>query len=161
MSRRERAGWLAALVSLGVLLVAVMAPPFVDEPLRSIIRLVFSPVCHQIPERSPHFHGVAFAVCHRCFGTYLGLFLGAAAFLPLRRFGSSLSKRAGALILVGIGIPAADWLLGALGLWHNSPVSRVVTGAVFGAAAGVLLAQALTQPGERARQIEPAAATGG
>ena len=42
----------------------------------SFIYLLFSSVCHQMPDRSFIFSGFPFAVCHRCSGIYLGLILG-------------------------------------------------------------------------------------
>jgi uncharacterized membrane protein len=54
-----------------------------------LLRLPYSPVCHQIPERSFQFFGAAQAVCARCAGLYWGGVTGlvAASWLVVgRRF---------------------------------------------------------------------------
>lgn len=54
-----------------------------------VLRLVYAPVCHQLPERTLPFAGGAMAVCARCAGLYvggiLGLFIGAAGLAWARR----------------------------------------------------------------------------
>ncbi len=52
--------------------------------------------------------------------------------------------RARPLSVLGVSLVplSIDWVLGALHLWANTPVSRTLTGAVFGVAAGALLAVA-------------------
>ena len=39
----------------------------------SLLGHFFAPLCHQMPSRSPHFAGVAFPVCFRMAGVYLGV----------------------------------------------------------------------------------------
>ena len=41
-----------------------------------LFTLFFSPVCHQIPDRSFHISGYPIAVCARCSGIYIGFLLG-------------------------------------------------------------------------------------
>ena len=138
-------GWALALTLTGLLLILATLPPFVDPGWRALLMQGFSTACHQIPERSPAVGGVSLAVCHRCYGVYWGLPLAALVFLGLTRWGAFLNRYAG-LILLGALIPTSlDWLLGALGLWHNTPLSRLTTGGVLGLITGYYLARALTQ----------------
>jgi len=73
------------LIFLGILLNLIFSPLLaaaIDCPaLAQVGYLVFYPFCHQLDWRSFHVHGIQLAVCARCTGIYLGLFLGAAFFM--------------------------------------------------------------------------------
>ena len=47
--------------------------------------------------------------------------------------------RQGRWLLAALAPTAVDWVLGTLGVWANTPASRVSTGVLFGLAAGVIL----------------------
>lgn len=146
--RTRTSGWLAAVAAAGVLVGLVALPPWVGEGARVALMHGFAAVCHQMPERSLHAGGVPLAVCHRCLGIYAGVLLGALVFplVPRRALRSLLRSRRAGVLLIACGVPtAADWAAGALGLWANTPGSRMATGALFGVAAGLLLARALRQ----------------
>ena len=136
-------GWLLAAVVLSPLLLLATLPPFVDPSLRPWLMQVFSTICHQIPERSPAVDGVHLAACHRCYGVYMGLFAAPLAGLALRRYAPILDRGARLVVLASLSPLAIDWLLGIAGLWHNTPVTRMTTGALFGLVAGLLLTLAL------------------
>ena len=104
----------------------------------------FSYICHQMPSRSFFIEGEKFGVCSRCFGVYLGLFLGfivyplwrgIAEIEPLPRFWLFLS-------LVPIGI---DWSLGVFGIWENTFTTRLITGLILGLACATFMMPALVE----------------
>ena len=82
----------AALAMTGLPLAAICAAPLVPG-----LHLAFGAVCHQAPERSWQWFGVALPVCARCFGLYAGAL--AAALLPLRVPGRLLWLLAAANVL--------------------------------------------------------------
>ena len=127
----------------------VMAPPFVGEELRYGIMLGFSEICHQIPVRSPHIQGVQLGVCDRCFGMYAALAAAPFLVLSLRPCGPWIERHAKYLVLAGLIVPAIDWGSDIVGLWTNTPWSRVLTGAVFGCVAGYFLVGAIVSLMER------------
>jgi len=138
---RSRLGvWCATVGALAVL-VGVLAPPLLEAATgrpASWLRLVYSLVCHQIPERSLSVAGGPLAVCARCVGLYLGGVLGLAAAAALvvgreRRVGPGWI---GVLVLP----TAADGLLAALGASPLGDLSRLVVAVPAGFAAGGLLA---------------------
>ncbi len=133
--------WGLATLLFALVTALAAAPPFAPPAAAEFIRQAFSGLCHQIPERSPHLGGAPWAVCHRCAGIYAGLTAGAALYPLLRRW--PLAARP--LLLAALGLAAADWLLGAAGLWANTPASRVLTGFLFGAVAGALVVQSLVR----------------
>lgn len=140
--------WLVpALVILAAL--PTLAPLF-PPGLRDIIMQMFSPVCHQLPGRSPHIHGIPWAICHRDAGVYWGLPVGALLFGLSRSVPAWLGRRMPlvfALALIPMGL---DWGMDAAGWVTNSPLSRIMTGAVFGTTAGYLLAFAIHDDAPRA-----------
>ncbi len=142
--------WLAVSIAAGVVALAAL-PAFVGFEGGALVRAAFAPFCHQIPARSPHVHGVPFALCHRCFGIVGGLAAGVALgpLVPdvLRRL-AGLNP----LLVLGLAVvpTSVDWLLGVAGIWANTGASRLATGALFGLAAGLMLAGSVlassTQP---------------
>lgn len=50
------------------------------------------------------------------------------------------------LLLIVAALPGViDWSGDVLGLWTNSPISRIITGGWFGVLAGMLLASAVLE----------------
>lgn len=99
----------------------------------------FAPVCHQIAERSFHLAGHALAVCHRCFGFYVGFTLGLAVLPSVRRFRDWLLDRP-RRILFFLAPTAIDWLLPM-----NTPASRFGTALLASAGIALLVWAAIDQ----------------
>jgi hypothetical protein len=97
--------------------------------------------------------GEPLALCHRCVGMVGGLALGVLAApvvaRPLAHAGRRIlgrvprHHRAGLALLLAAVPTTLDWSLGAAGVVANTPVSRVLTGAIVGAVAGVVIAREL------------------
>ena len=137
--------WALASAAVVALLAAVVAAPLLGGA-GGAVRFAFSHVCHQIPERSLMLGGGPIALCHRCFGVLAG-FAGGVAVAPLVLRLQALGRaRAGRWLALALVPGAVDWLLGATGVWANTPVSRLATGALFGLVAGLFLAEALLAP---------------
>ena len=131
-------GWLLALATgVGIVVLATL-PPFVGETARGYLMQAFEMVCHQLPGRSPHIDGIQLAVCHRCFGIYLGLPVASLLYLSIK--GRRLDRRVAPLVLGLSVLPmVVDWGGDVIGLFTNSPGSRIVTGLLFGVVAGLFL----------------------
>ena len=112
--------------------------------LSALVYGVFSPICHQMPERSFELLGFPWAVCHRCSGIYLGVLFAAIFYTAIpRRLTSDETRRywvvaATAPLVVDVGLTAA-------GVWDNVPLSRLCTGFLFGAMLSSLLVLALSE----------------
>ncbi len=142
------ASWAAALCATLALAALAVAPPVIGGAAGDVVHHAFSVACHQMAERSPHLAGGPIALCHRCFGILTGLVVGVAA-VPALAAGWRQRVASGAQAgwLVAAVVPTAvDWLLGATGVWANTPASRLLTGALFGLAAGVILGANLFVP---------------
>jgi uncharacterized membrane protein len=134
---------LSLLVAIALVPVLAALPPVLGPEARAMVFGAFSAVCHQLPERSFHWHETSFAVCQRCFGVYAALPL-ALAFWPLvRRWSAMIGRYTPALLAASILPMGVDWSMHLLALWTNTPFSRTSTGAWFGLAAGLVLARAL------------------
>lgn len=139
-----RLGWGLALAGSLLLVGLAAAPSWLPAEGAAAVHRAYAWLCHQLPDRSPHVHGVPLALCHRCFGIAGGLLAGVALapvlFGVAPRLEEMARRRIGPLLAVAFLPLAVDWVLGALGVWANTPLSRTLTGAVFGLAAGVVLA---------------------
>jgi uncharacterized membrane protein len=95
----------------------------------AFIYLVFSGLCHQIPERSFVLAGFSLAVCHRCSGIYLGLIAGSLIKNPcIYRYRRILRY----WIIASIIPLVLDVSLPLAGIAVSTPLSRFLTGLLFG-----------------------------
>lgn len=137
-------GWWIAFGLSGLIIVLVTLPPFVGPSIRFYVMQGFASVCHQLADRSPELAGVKLAVCHRCYGIYWGLPIAVVGFLFLGHWDAKVGHLGHYLLPLSLLPLGADWLLGAVGIWTNTPFSRMFTGALFGLVAGYYLARAFS-----------------
>jgi uncharacterized membrane protein len=112
-----------------------------------IIFRIYTPLCHQRPERSFCFCGYQVAFCHRCTAFYGGLFIVGILFSVVRRWLHPASLRFGAFLLLPMILDTGSHMIndllnlgwrgggddvGSLNFWL-----RMITGAL--AALAVLL----------------------
>lgn len=134
--------WVGLLLVTAGILVVITIPPAVSLPWRMVIMKAFAPVCHQLPTRSFHVGDIAFAVCHRCYGIYMGLFAGVLVLTATRLWLSQRWLVIGTFVfLIIMGL---DWSLSVLGIRDNTLISRLVTGFFFGFLAGGLLGRVVS-----------------
>lgn len=130
----------------GILFVMIIAAPllmtYAFPAAAATIYFSFSFFCHQIPDRSFMISHYPLAVCHRCFGIYLGFFLG--AFFENRWMHSSV-KLCRAFVLAAVLPMGIDFSLEFGGLWSSAPGFRFVTGLVFGCLISPLLVRGLAE----------------
>jgi uncharacterized membrane protein len=145
--RSQLARFLLILLSGGLALSTVAAPLLArrGHPFAAaFLYLLYSPVCHQLPQRSFALQGFPWAVCSRCAGIYFGLFAG--SLLPLSGFLDSLSGVRRRIYVLAASAPLVlDVFLPYAGLWFSSPASRFASGFVFG---GMLMSLLVPGAGE-------------
>jgi len=155
---------LIANVMLGLQALLPAAAPVLMASGRSglgqLLYTVYSPLCHQLPERSFFLFGpqVAYTlqelerllgldvplryigdpiigykmtVCQRDVATYAAMWLAGLAYIPLRRRLRPLPLKVFALLCLPVAVDGFGQLLG---VWDSTPWRRVVSGALFGAA---------------------------
>lgn len=137
--------WAAATLATAVVLVLALLPPFLNSAAAQAVETGFAWLCHQLPGRTLHLANEPVALCHRCLGMLTGLVAGLAlAPVAPQVVAQWVDARLQARVLAAAVVPVAvDWALGALSVWTNTPASRALTGAVFGAAAGAMIGLAL------------------
>jgi uncharacterized membrane protein len=138
----------------GILCAAIPAAPLLQarghDAAASWLNGIFSAVCHQDSARSFAVLGNACAVCHRCSGIYLGLFLASLLPWEFRPVRSSLPARR--LWVAAATAPMLlDVLLSWTGWWAGSALTRMATGALFGAMLASFLGPALGEIWTQAR----------
>ena len=141
--KRINIGWSVAFLGSLAILLAIFSPVFLPERIASWVMTAFEPVCHQLPGRSPHVEGVQLAVCHRCLGIYSVIPIAITMFLFTKSIDSHVRKKAPYYFAISLVPIALDWGLDLTGIVHNTPVSRWISGAIFGLCAGYFLALGL------------------
>lgn len=149
-SRRPLLVWASAAIILWALAgLIVAAPLFLSRGhafLAQAIYQAFSPLCHQLPERSFYVAGHVFAVCARCTGLYTGLAAGVLLFPLVRRLRRT-DAPARLWLLIAAVPTVLDFSLGFLGIWSNTHLSRFITGALLGAVASFFIVPGLIDLG--------------
>lgn len=109
-------------------LLILLAPLLRDRVpvLSAFLYLFFSPICHQIPERSFFVFGHQLPVCARCAGIYAGALVG--SFFAREKSPSPLFLVAAVTPLVIDGGTQLFWR-------ESTNTLRLITGAIAGAAA--------------------------
>jgi uncharacterized membrane protein len=138
--------WPAALCT--GLCLAIVAAPWLEargqHGAASLLYGLYARVCHQDPVRSFTLSGHSWAVCHRCSGFYLGLWL--TSMLP---FEFSLILRSPRWrrnwVVAGSAPLLADVALQICGLWTNTPATRFGSGLIFGVMAASLFVPAVVE----------------
>jgi uncharacterized membrane protein len=136
-------GWGLALGASLFVAALASSTPFLPVGARSIVMHMFSSVCHQLPDRSPHVDGIQLAACHRCMGIYWAIPVAALLYRSLRGRWPFRGRQAAWFLFAAVLPACVDWGVDILGWWSNTPATRAATGALFGLAAGYYLARAL------------------
>ncbi len=145
----SRTARLSLIALTGGLSLSIVGAPFFSAHGRPLLGaalyVLFSPICHQLPQRSFSLCGYAWAVCQRCSGIYFGMF-ACAMLLPARWWGSSLHAGRRRVWALAAAAPLlADALLPQVRLWTSTPATRFATGALFGVMLTTLLLPGITE----------------
>jgi uncharacterized membrane protein len=137
----------AILIALFFAFMAWSPPLFystIAEWHESWQRQLLSRVCHQQLDRSFHIGSIPLAACNRCIGIYSALPLTMIVF----SFFLDVVVRAKPYIVrifaMATLIVIADGAANLFQLWQTPDPARLLTGALWGMAAGLLLVVALT-----------------
>ena len=120
---------------------------------------VFSPVCHQILERSFQFCGFPLAVCSRCLGIYSGSLLGMILYPFIKGFGSVSAPKT-SLFIVFTSPIVIDTLGNFLSLWITPPWLRLLIGLIWGSILPFYFVSGLSDAWIRIREPKKSLETG-
>ena len=102
-----------------------------SNPLGEMIYILFSPLCHQIPERSFMIYDYPLAVCARCLGIYLGFFIGTLLYPLIKGIRNLEVPQRSYLIFFTLPI-IIDAGANFLGLWNTPNWIRLIIGTLWG-----------------------------
>jgi len=128
--------WVYLLTFLGTIIIIsliFLAPYLLSKNYREahFIYAIFTPFCHQSPERCFFLWGYPLAVCSRCTGIYLGFLLGVIIYPLTGALSRPILPRVVYLIFVSFPI-GLDYLGNFFRLWSTSAWLRWVTGIIWG-----------------------------
>ncbi|MBC7361248.1 MAG: DUF2085 domain-containing protein [Candidatus Aminicenantes bacterium] len=136
MNLRQRLSWLLTILVSGLILGGVFLAPLTSWrwPLLSkFVYLLYSPLCHQQPERSYFLNGHQLAVCSRCLGIYSGFFLSSLIYPTWRRsFRLWITSRPLLIILMATPM-GVDVFFNLIKLWSSPLILRTIVGFVWSA----------------------------
>lgn len=145
---RSFKSWLILLCVVAVWVLAIVAAPIAKinavNGLADWLYSFFGHICHQISARSFHIHEAPFAVCARCFGFYAG-FLGGTLIYPLCRPLENTESFPRFWLFAAMIPMGVDFFLTFFGIWENTHLSRVLTGAILGAACAFFIIPAIIE----------------
>lgn len=132
------------LLWVSAILAAPLAARYGYNGFASAIYSFFSHICHQISARSFHIGDEQFAVCARCFGFYSGFLTGILIYPLFRALDDTSSFPRfwlfAAMIPIGV-----DFSLTFFGIWENTHISRLISGAILGIACAFFIIPALIE----------------
>jgi uncharacterized membrane protein len=121
-----------------------LAPVFGSgNPVGHGLRFFFSPICHQLSERSFHLFSEPMAVCSRCAGIYYGFMITLLAYPRIRSLcGRNMHS---VKILIWAALPMLiDVALSHLGILSKN-VLHALTGGILGSASTCFILPALLE----------------
>lgn len=133
-------GWCGAIVLAPIL--AVLPEPF--TALGNALYGLFSPVCHQIGERSLEVLGLPLAVCTRCTAVYVGFLAGVLSY-PLARCVDRPAYPPRWIAALAVLPMLVDVIMGWTGIHPVSGATRLFTGAFFGLIVPFIVLPALAE----------------
>ena len=161
-SRKPLGLWLICAVALSLLVSLIVIAPLAaagghSDVAQGIYR-AFGTFCHQRPDRSYFIDGHKFAVCSRCTGLYFGFALTFLLYPFIRSLRNATTPPRIYLLLAAIPL-AIDFSLTFFGVWENTHTTRLLTGALLGAAAVFYVVPGLVELSMRSKPARPAPAT--
>ena len=104
----------------------------------------FSPICHQVPERSFYIAGQPLAVCMRCTAIYGGFLLGVIVYPYIRGF-HAMRMPPKSILLLGTVPTVCEYILFHL-IWRlDLPWLRIIAGLILGITAAFYVIPAVFQ----------------
>lgn len=115
-------------------LLIILAPYLMgieEEFLGGLVYLLFSPGCHQLPERSLFLFGYKLGVCARCTAIYFG-FLGTTILYPLIRNIDNNQTPGKWLLILSLVPMGLDGGIQLVTSYESTNEIRILTGGIFG-----------------------------
>lgn len=149
--------WLLAAPSLlcAAILVAPLAAATAHPAAAALLYMLFAPLCHQLRERSFLLLGFPLAVCARCTGIYLGVWLGMLGGICKRASepGRPMSSPSRRWIVIALALMAVDVATELADLRPPLAGLRLATGLLLGVSGGVWLRYSVRRLAEEIKRL--------
>lgn len=120
---------LTALWCTGILLAPALQSNY--PATSSLLYSAYSPVCHQIDGRCFHLFDAKWGVCIRCTAIYVSFFVSLLLFPAFHQLSSPAFPERRWVVLAVVPM-IIDVLLNFTGIHASSPLTRMITGLLFG-----------------------------
>jgi uncharacterized membrane protein len=120
---------LTSLWCVGIVLAPAL--PARSPAASTVLYSVYAPVCHQIDGRCFHLEGAKWGVCIRCSAIYFSFWATLLLYPFFRRLSSPAFPERG-WIMFAVAPMVIDVGLNLTGLHTSSPLTRTITGILFG-----------------------------
>lgn len=122
----------------------IIAPAVSGSIISEALYRAYSVVCHQFESRSFHLNDEPFGVCIRCTSIYAAFLV---TLIVIRFWNAVRTEEFHSIRLLAIaGIPMAlDGMFTLFNVFEATTISRILTGALFGAGMALLLHRVLTE----------------
>lgn len=123
-----------SLSGISIVISMVFAAPYLasqGSKWTGLIYGIFSPLCHQTPQRCFFFFGYPLAVCSRCLGIYAGFFAGSVVFPFVKGFSKTSIPKMSMFLLFSAPI-AVDTVGNFLQIWMTPGGIRLFLGILWG-----------------------------
>ena len=113
-----------------LIIILIVLTPYlasISSPVAKYLYMLFKPTCHQLPQRSFFLWGHKMAVCARCTGIYISLFLWGTIFIMFLKSGKvkPISRTIFLIFLLPIAIDGGTQFIH---LRESTNVLRFITG---------------------------------
>lgn len=128
----------------------ILSVPFLAEgnqnsrKISVMIRLFFSPICHQNPDRSFHCNDHPLPLCARCSGIYTGFLLGSLGYPLLRKF-KKLHSGSFWVLLFGALPTVLEFSITITRLSNSNSWIRGITGLFLGGSIAFIILSILVE----------------
>jgi uncharacterized membrane protein len=148
LSQKARLVWIiTTFLALGWIVLIIAAPIAKAggfDTFANPVYSFFSYLCHQISWRSYHIGEYPLTVCARCLGFYGGFLIGLGIY-PIFRSLSNTEPFPRIWLFLAMIPMGVDWGLEFFGIWNNTHFSRLISGAILGAACAFFIVPALIE----------------
>ena len=124
-------------------LVGIFSPIFLESEnidFYYFLKMFYSPVCHQNPDKSFKFNNLQLLVCSRCLGIYLGLII--ASIFSIIKFFTNIKLK----ILLLSALPIiSDIIFYQLGFYSYNKILSMITGMISGTIVFLYIFEILTE----------------
>ncbi len=123
-----------------------------SQKASALITFFFSPICHQLAERSFYIQGHSLAVCTRCAGIYFGFLLGIIIY-PFFRKWDSYELPSNRILFAGCVPSILVFMISRFDLIEQNALLRSITGLILGGVVSFFVLPAIFNANQNRKRL--------